>query len=122
MKILVVDDEAVVLESCKKILNSEGFEVALMSNVDDALAALDKERFSLLLVDIKMPKRDGLSLMDMLRKRKETIPIVVMSGYSTDKTISEAKQMGANNFISKPFTPEELLTAVQKTIGKEAGK
>ena len=122
MKILVVDDEAVVLESCKKILTSEGFEVALMSNVDDALAALDKERFSLLLVDIKMPKRDGLSLMDMLRKRKETIPIVVMSGYSTDKTINEAKQMGANNFISKPFTPEELLTAVQKTIGKEAGK
>ncbi len=122
MKILVVDDEAVVLESCKKILNSEGFEVALMSSVDDALAALDKELFTLLLIDIKMPKRDGLCLMDMLRKRKETIPIVVMSGYSTDNTINDAKQMGADTFIPKPFTPEELLSAVRKAIGKEASK
>ena len=122
MKILVVDDETVVLESCKKILNSEGFEVALMSSVDDALAALDKEHFSLLLIDIKMPKRDGLCLMDMLRKREETIPIVVMSGYSTAETINEARQMGANTFIPKPFTPDELLGAVRENIGKEAGK
>ncbi len=122
MKILVVDDETVVLESCKKILNSEGLEVALMSSVDDALAALDKENFSLLLVDIKMPKRDGLCLMEILRKRENTIPIIVMSGYSTDETINEAKQMGANAFIAKPFTPEELLGAVRKAIGKEPGK
>jgi len=77
----VIDDEAVVLESCKKILSSEGFGVALVPTVDDALALLEQERFALLLIDIKMPKRDGLSLMDVLRERREKIPIVVMSGY-----------------------------------------
>jgi DNA-binding NtrC family response regulator len=122
MKILVVDDETVVLESCKKILSSEGYDAAFLSSVDDALAALDKEIFNLLLIDIKMPKRDGLCLMEILRKREDTIPIIVMSGYSTDETINEAKQMGANAFIAKPFTPEELLGAVRKAIGKEPGK
>jgi DNA-binding NtrC family response regulator len=122
MEGIVVDEEVVVLESCKKILNAEGFEVALMSGADDALAALDKERFDLLLIDIKMPVRDGLCLMDALKQRKETIPIVVMSGYSTDKTINEAVQMGANIFIPKPFTPDELLSAVRKTIGEKTVK
>jgi CheY-like chemotaxis protein len=122
MKILVVDDETVVLESCKKILHSEGYDGTFLSSVDDALTALDRENFNLLLVDIKMPKRDGLCLMEILRQRHDPIPILVMSGYSTDETINEAKQMGADVFVAKPFTPEELLGAVRKATGKEAGE
>jgi len=116
MKILVIDDEAVVLESCKKILRSEGFAVALVSTVDDALALLEQERFSLLLIDIKMPKRDGLYLMDVLCRRGEQIPVVVMSGYQTEETIEEATRRGAAFFLPKPFTPDELLSAVRKVI------
>jgi DNA-binding NtrC family response regulator len=116
MRILVIDDEAVVLDSCKKILSSEGFEVALVPTVDDALTLLEHEKFSLLLIDIKMPKRDGLSLMDALRERGEQVPIVVMSGYQTDETIKEAAKRGAAAFIPKPFTPDELLSAVRSAI------
>jgi DNA-binding NtrC family response regulator len=119
MKILVIDDEAVVLESCRKILSSEGFEVVLVPTVDDALAVLDQARFALLLIDIKMPERDGLSLMDVLKGRGEQIPILVMSGYHTDETVEEARRRGAAAFIPKPFTPDELLGAVQGAIGKE---
>jgi DNA-binding NtrC family response regulator len=119
MKILVIDDEAVVLDSCKKILSSEGFEVMLVPTVDDALTLLEQDGFSLLLIDIKMPRRDGLSLMDVLRERGERIPIVVMSGYQTAETIEEATRRGADAFIPKPFTPDELLNAVRGAIGKE---
>jgi len=119
MKILVIDDEAVVLDSCKKILSSEGFEVVLVPNVEDALTLLEQDGFSLLLVDIKMPKRDGLYLMDVLRGRGERIPIVVMSGYQTAEAIEETTRRGAAFFIPKPFTPDELLSAVRSAIRKE---
>jgi DNA-binding NtrC family response regulator len=118
MKILVIDDEAVVLKSCRKILSSEGFEVALVPTVDDALAALEQGQFALLLIDIKMPERDGLYLMDVLRERGEKIPMVVMSGYHTAETMEEARRKGAAAFIPKPFTPDELLSAVRGVIGK----
>jgi DNA-binding NtrC family response regulator len=119
MKILVIDDEAVVLESCRKILSSEGFEVTLVPTVDEALAAIEQGQFALLLIDIKMPERDGLYLMDVLRKRREQIPMLVMSGYHTAETMEEARRRGAAAFIPKPFTPDELLSAVQGAIGKE---
>jgi DNA-binding NtrC family response regulator len=116
MKILVIDDEPVVLESCKKILSSEGFEVALVPTVDDALSQLEQDGFSLLLIDIKMPQRDGLYLMDVLRERGEQIPMVVMSGYQTDEAITEVTRRGAAFFLPKPFTPDELLDAVRSAI------
>jgi len=119
MKILVIDDETVVLNSCKKILSSEGFEVALVSTVDDALALLEQDGFSVLLIDIKMPKRDGLYLMDLLRERGERTPIVVMSGYQTEEAIDEVTRRGASFFIPKPFTPDELLSAVRSAIKKQ---
>ncbi len=119
MKILVIDDESIVLESCRKILSSDGFEVVLVPTVDDALAALVQGQFALLLIDIKMPERDGLFFMDVLRERGEEIPMVVMSGYHTAETMEEAKSRGAVAFIPKPFTPDELLSAVRRVIGKE---
>jgi DNA-binding NtrC family response regulator len=119
MRILVIDDEAVVLESCRKILSSEGFEVVLVSTVEDALMALDKDDFSVVLIDIKMPERDGLSLMEELKERAERIPMVVMSGYHTAETVEEATSRGAVAFIPKPFTPDELLSAVRGAVGKE---
>ena len=119
MKILVIDDEAVVLESCRKILSSEGFEVVLVPTVDDVLAALEQDEFALLLIDIKMPERNGFYLIDVLKERGEVIPMVVMSGYHTAETVEEARMRGAVAFIPKPFTPDELLSAVQGAIGKE---
>jgi DNA-binding NtrC family response regulator len=112
MKLLVVDDEGIVLESCRRVLEMEGYEVSLAKSADEALALLDKEEFSLLLMDLKMPVHDGIYLMRELKQRKKDIPIIVMSGYSTQETIKEADMMGANLFLPKPFTPDELLEAI----------
>jgi len=117
MNILVIDDEKIVLDSCRKILGSEGFKVESVSTVDDALLALEKGPFHLLLVDIKMPRHDGLYLTNLLRERGVLIPIVVMSGYTTAETMEKARSMGATVFLPKPFTPDELLGAIRQSTG-----
>jgi len=119
MKILVVDDEDIVLDSCQAVLEEEDFEVMLVSSADDALEAMKDENITLLLIDVKMPKHDGMYLMNEIKRQWPQIPVIVMSGYYTTKTIKDAIKMGAATFIAKPFEPEELIKAVRKIIKKE---
>jgi len=119
MKILVVDDEDIVLDSCQAVFELEGFEVMLVPSADKALKAMQYEDFSLLIVDVKMPKHDGMYLMEKIKERWPSIPIIVMSGYSTTETIQEAFKVGAASFIAKPFEPDELVKTVRQIIEKE---
>ena len=121
MKILVVDDENIVLESCQAILEVEGFEVILVPSADKAIEAMKNDNFALLLIDVKMPKHDGMYLMEKIKEQWPGIPIIVMSGYYTTETIKEAFEMGAAKFIAKPFEPDELVKTVRQIIKKEKG-
>jgi len=121
MKILVVDDEDIVLESCQAVFELEGFEVMLVPSADNAIEAMKNDNFALLLIDVKMPKHDGMYLMEKIKEQWPNIPIIVMSGYCTTETIKEAFKMGAANFIAKPFEPDELVKIVRHTIKKEEG-
>ena len=119
MKILVVDDQKIVLDSCKRILEEDGFAVTLATSADEAVEWIKTETFSLMLVDIKMPGRDGMSLMRQVKEKWPHIPIIVMSGYTTPETIAEVSEMDAATFIAKPFTPDELLDAICQVIQRE---
>jgi len=121
MKILVVDDEDIVLESCQAVFELEGFEVMLVPSADKAIEAMKNDNFTLLLIDVKMPKHDGMYLMEKIKEQWPDIPIIVMSGYYTTETIKEAFEMGAAKFIAKPFEPEELVKTVRQIIKKEKG-
>lgn len=115
-KILVVDDDSIVLDSCQRVLADEGFEVSLAYNADGALKTMEGEDFALLLIDVKMPKRDGLYLMGEIKKKWPKTPIIAMSGYPTPETIADGVRMGAAKFIPKPFTPDELLRSVCQVL------
>ncbi len=119
MRILVVDDDAIVVKSCKYILEAEGFEVATVSTAENALQTIHHNDFDLLLVDVKMPKHDGLFLMREIKKHLPEIPILVMSGYPTPTTVSDVFKLGATQFIPKPFRPDELIQVVREVIQKE---
>ena len=119
MKILVIDDEPVVLNSCRKVLEEDGFDVYLVPSADEALKAMKKEGYDLLLVDVKMPKHDGIYLMQKVKEKWPDVPIIVMSGYPTTDTITDGAKMGAEAFIAKPFTPDELLESIRQVIQKE---
>jgi DNA-binding NtrC family response regulator len=116
VKILVVDDDAIVIKSCKRILEAEGFEVSTVPGADDALEAIKNYDFDLLLIDVKMPKRDGMYLMREVKKSRPEVPIIIMSGYPTPETIAEVLKLGANLFIPKPFRPDELMKSVRQVL------
>lgn len=119
MKIIVVDDESIVLGSCQRVLEEDGFEVFLVTSADETIKAIRDKEPSLLLIDLKMPNGDGIYLMKEVKKKWPYIPIMVMSGYNTAESIVEAAKMGATTFVAKPFTPDELLGAVRQVIQKE---
>lgn len=122
MKILVVDDENIVLESCRLVLQTEGYEVILVSSSDAALNIIEDIDPSLLLIDLKMPGRDGMYLMGEVKKTRPDIPILVMSGYATKETIDEVSLRGAAAFIPKPFTPDELLETIRQVRDRDESR
>jgi DNA-binding NtrC family response regulator len=122
MRILVVDDDAIVIKSCKRILEAEGLEVSTVPSADEALEMIKKYEFDLLLIDVKMPKHDGMFLMREIKKVIPDMPIIVMSGYPTPETISDVLNLGATQFIPKPFRPDELIKTIRPVLQKILSK
>jgi DNA-binding NtrC family response regulator len=121
VKILIVDDDQIILDSCRRILEAEGLQVSMAQSADVALKLLNKGDFGLVLIDVKMPEYDGMHLIRKIKKKKPELTIILMSGYPTMETITEGFRIGATKFIAKPFTPEELLVAVRQVNHKEKG-
>lgn len=120
MDILVVDDDPIVLHSCVRILETNGYKIVTATRVKEAMQILEKENFSIILLDIKMPEEDGLALIKKAREKGYHTPILVMSGFPTNETIRSSIESGAHAFISKPFTPDELLQEVEKILEGES--
>jgi DNA-binding NtrC family response regulator len=122
VKILVVDDDAIVIASCRRILEAEGFEVTTVRSAAEALETVRKDTFDLLLIDVKMPKHDGPFLMREIKKDLPQVPILVMSGYPTPETIADVMQAGAARFIPKPFRPDDLARAVRGVLESRSNR
>ncbi len=126
-KLLVVDDDQVVLNSCKVVLEAEGFQVNLVSSARKAITFLEDRYVDLMIMDVKMPEKDGLYILDVIREkwpldRWPELPVLVMSGYPTPDTINDLIKRGVREFISKPFTPDELIESVHKALLKKEKK
>jgi len=117
-RVLVVDDEPDVLDLCLSILAAEGYQVEGAANGQEALAKIQEKPFDALLTDIRMAGLDGL---DTIRRIKELLPelvCVTMTGYGTMETAIRALQLGVEEFILKPFTPDELAQAMARALEK----
>jgi DNA-binding NtrC family response regulator len=117
-----VDDDVIVIKSCRRILEAEGFEVTTVPSADDALEKIKMYDFDLLVMDVKMPKHDGIFLMREIKKNWPDIPIIVMSGYPTPETIADVLNLGATQFIPKPFKPDEFMKSIKQVIQKMSHK
>jgi len=118
-KILVIDDELVVLKSCHRILSEEGYAVQTVQTGVEGLQRLKNEKFDIILTDLMMPEISG---MEILKRTMESYPgtiVIMITGYSTVQTAVEAIKLGATDYIPKPFTPDELLNAVNKALEKK---
>lgn len=114
MKILIVDDDLVVIKSCRRVLEAEGMETSTANSVEIGEEILAEEIFDLMLTDIKMPGQDGFEMIRRAKTLRPDMAILVMTGYLTSETIEQSRSLGVDNHIAKPFTPEELLEAVRR--------
>ena len=113
-RVFVIDDDPVMLLSCRRILEKDGYEVETYSSGVEGLRRLDEVRPELLLVDLKMPELDGLQVIERVRAIDPGIVIAVITGYATIATAIDALQAGAYDFLPKPFTPDELRLIVSR--------
>lgn len=112
-KVLIVDDESLIVELCQRFLSGAGFEVKTVFRGDDAIALCQKEAFDLILSDVRMPGISGLELIKMIKQIQPQMVIVIMTGHGTIQTAIEAMKQGALGFLLKPFTEEELLKSIR---------
>jgi signal transduction histidine kinase/HD-like signal output (HDOD) protein/CheY-like chemotaxis protein len=115
-RILVVDDEEHIREILKETLEAERMLVTTASNGDEALKVLEKENFDLMLLDIRMPRRSGLSLLNAIHARKGSLPVIIISAMATHEEMQEAIELGAAKCIRKPFHIKTLLKDIHDVL------
>jgi len=118
-KIMVVDDEEQICKSVEKILAKNDYEIIHATSAKEALEKMAKDSFSLLISDIVMPGMNGLELLKMVKKEWPLTKAVMMTAYASTDTAVKAIRLGAIDYLSKPFTPDELRSTVELAMSGE---
>lgn len=122
VRILVVEDEKKLAGFLRKGLEEHGFTVTVSHNGDEAFTLLRAEDFDLIVLDIMLPGRDGLSILKSLRDRKNTVPVILVTARSEANERVEGLNLGADDYIAKPFYMDELLARIQAVLRRSSGE
>jgi len=114
LEVLVIDDESVICDACEMVLAEKGHSVAKSTNGTDGLRAIRQQTYDIVLLDMKLPDMDGMQILKTVLEEKPDLCIIVMTGYSSISNAVEAIKQGADNYLAKPFTDDELIEAVEK--------
>ena len=120
-KVLVVDDEAVIREGIRRILENSDFQVETCASGRLALEMIQEKDFDLVITDLKMPGMGGMEVLKTIKILQPEVPVLIITGYSTVDTAVEAMKNGAVDYVAKPFTPEALLEKVAKALEEKDG-
>lgn len=117
-KILIVDDEPDIVALVSYNLQKEGFSISSAFDGEDALKAVRKEKFNLIILDLMLPGIQGMELCNMLRSSEETssIPVIMLTAKSEELDKVLGLEMGADDYITKPFSPRELIARVRAVL------
>jgi len=119
-RVLVVDDEEIVRESLGGWLQEDGFQVSSAPEGRTAVEMMKRDRWNVMLVDLKMPGMDGLQVLEEARKLQPEAAIIMMTAYATVDTAVTAMKLGAFDYLVKPFDPEELSLLMQKVVAQQS--
>ena len=113
-KILVVDDETVVIKSAERVLKSEGYAMEGALGGREAILKMESQHYDLVFTDLKMPEVDGITLIRWVKKSRPDTGIVIITGYPSQETMKEAIELGIIDYVPKPFTPSVLLDVAKR--------
>lgn len=119
-QVLVIDDEPELCKILQKVLKKEGYHVLTATTGRKALSLLKKEKIHLLLLDLKMPMLGGLELLKKIRgkdKKKNLVPAVIITAYGSLSSAREAMELGAVDYLTKPFDLDEVKSVVREVLG-----
>lgn len=117
-RVLVIDDESAIRESLEDLLGLEGFTVETAPDGDRGLEILEGSVFDLVLLDLALPGRSGFEILQTIRTRHASLPVIMITAYGTVQNVVEAMNHGASNFIQKPWDNEKLLADIRAAIGR----
>lgn len=117
-KILVADDEKSMREFLDIMLKKEGYRVTLASNGEEVIKLIEKDIFDLALVDLRMPKQDGLSVLKRIKTVSPETIVIVITAYASADTAIKAMKEGAYDYITKPFKIDEMKLVIQNALEK----
>jgi two-component system, OmpR family, response regulator VicR len=117
MKILVCEDDRMTQQAIIHRLTAEGLDTVIASNGNEAIDLLKKGTIDLLLTDLHMPQLTGLELIEYVRNTmKNNLPIIMLTRVGVEETVLKAFELGADDYITKPFKPDELALRVKKQL------
>jgi DNA-binding NtrC family response regulator len=115
-QVLVVDDDPLIRDEVESLLRGQALHVEAVATSDDARARLAERQFSLALVDVRIAGEDGIALMRDIREHWPAVDVIMITGYGSIRNAVEAMKLGAADYITKPFDPEDLVLATQKVL------
>ena len=116
-RVLIVDDEEIVIRSCRRILSdSQLYSVDSTQDGMEALRKVDESEYDLLVLDIMMPGIDGLEVLQQVKERHPDVDVIMVTGLSQIQTAVKAMKLGAFDYLSKPFDPDELKHVVDRAL------
>ncbi|MEE8183763.1 MAG: response regulator, partial [Acidobacteriota bacterium] len=116
-RVLIVDDEEAIRKSLQRILDYEGYESILAGSAEEAIRAAENDHPDLILLDIKMPRMDGMEVLARIREFSQ-VPVVMISGHGTIATAVEATRLGAFDFLEKPLERERILLVLRNALAQ----
>ena len=121
-KVLILDDEQVVLNTCRDILDGTDLEVVTTTSAEECFNLAVSENLDLFVTDIMMPELNGVEVVRRLRKNNQHMTVIAITGFPSMDTARKFMKLGAYDYIPKPFTPEEFREVVLQAIGKKDPK
>ncbi len=119
-RILVVDDDSTVRESCERIFTERGYDVETAASGKEGLERSRCGYFDCALLDLRMPDMDGMEIVRAVSERRSNMAILIVTGYGSVETAAEATRLGVCDYVCKPFTPEEITHAVDRALEQVA--
>jgi two-component system NtrC family response regulator len=119
IRILVIDDERVICDACELVLTEKSHVIDRCVTGKAGLQAINQGDYDIVLLDMKLPDIDGLEILQAVCQKTPMPRVIAMTGYSTMSNAVQAMKLGAMDYLAKPFTDDELISAVENAFSKE---